>query len=239
MAIFAKVICLYFVFMSLHCLDDIMPRTRTYFKDYQAYLDNRTVWKSYGSSYFEEELPIGAEDIKYYSYYIYVKRVTAYSMILPENTYMDFKESRINFYTEKSDDWACSLLYALQGDERQYIDGSEWYDKKLDYVDNILHHPKAQQQYYFGVIMKTNTGNRECYTGIIANDSAREIIEFSAELPDDYGDYKEPERHSKSAGILDLIGSGLSIALILLIIKGMYVLDKKLDKKLENKSNKD
>lgn len=240
--IFVRVLGMYFATgMILFVLDDIIPITKTHFKNHQAYLDNRTVRGSYGSFYFEEELPIDAGDMKYYSHYDIFKEVTAYSMVLPEKTYMDFKERRISFYMEESvDREACSLKYALQGDERQYIDGSEWYDKKLDYVDNVLHHPEARQQYYFGVIMKINTTNGECYTGIIANDSTREIIEFSADLPDGYGEYKEPERHY---GVLDWIQSGLMlalmIALIVLIIKGMYALDKKLDKKLENKSNKD
>lgn len=238
-SIFSKVAFLCFALGILHVIDIVMPRTRAYFNDYQAYLDNRIVRESYGSIHFEKELPIGAEDIKYYAEHVIVKKVTAYSMILPEDTYMDFKESRINFYMEEADDQkACSLLYALQGDEQQYIDSLELYDVKLDYVDNVLHHPEARQQYYFGVIMKTNTSH-ECYNGIIANDSAREIIEFSAELPDDYGEYKEPERHSGSMGIFDWISLFLPIALIVLIIKGMYVLDKKLDEKRENKANKD
>ncbi|MDE7252530.1 MAG: hypothetical protein K2O32_06270 [Acetatifactor sp.] len=235
MAIFAKVICLCFALGILQWIDIIVPMTRTHFANYQAYLDNRIVRESYGSIYFEKELPIGAEDIKYYAEHVIIKKVTAYSMILPEDTYMDLKESRINFYMEEADDReACSLLYVLQGDEYQYIDSLELYDVKLDYVDNVLHHPEARQQYYFGVIMKTNTSH-ECYNGIIANVSAREIIEFSAELPDDYGEYKEPERHH---GRFDWIPSILVIALIVLIIKGMYVLDKKLDEKMENKANK-
>ncbi|MDE7251331.1 MAG: hypothetical protein K2O32_00090 [Acetatifactor sp.] len=176
------------------CISVVIPKTKTNFKSYQVYLDNTGVQQSSGSFFFEKELPIGAEEIKYYLYYKIAKSVTAYSVVLPENTYIDFLESRINFYIEESDEReSCSLLYTLQRDEHQYIDDSEWYDVKLDYVDNVLHHPEAQQQYYFGVIMKTNTVKGECYTGIIANDLTHEIIEFSADLPDGYGDYKEPE----------------------------------------------
>ena len=195
-AIFARVICLYFALGILYLLSIIMPTKRTHFRNYQVYLDNRTVRGSYGPIFFEEDLPIGAKEIKYYSEHVIAKYVTAYSIVLPEDTYIGFRERRINFYVEESDRWKSrSLLYALQGDEHQYIDDSEWYEIKLDYMDNVLHCPEARQQYYFGVIMKTNTVNGECYTGIIANDSDCEIIEFSANLPEDYGEHKEPERH--------------------------------------------
>lgn len=217
------------------CISVVIPKTKTNFKSYQVYLDNPGVKESSGSFSFERELPIGAEDIKYYSYYFIGRSVTAYSMVLPENTYMDFQESRINSYIEESDKWeSCSLLYVLQRDEHQYIDDSEWYDVKLDYVDNVLRHPEAQQQYYFGVIMKTsNTVKGECYAGIIANDLTHEIIEFSADLPEEYGVYKEPEQHS------EILGWIFQILPAALIIWGMFALDKKLDKKLKNKSNKD
>ncbi|MCM1090236.1 MAG: hypothetical protein NC092_01265 [Butyrivibrio sp.] len=213
-------------------LKEFTPVTRKNFKNYQVYLDDRRVRESYGSFYFKEELPIDAEDVKYYSEYAIFKCVTAYSMILPQNTYMDFKESRINYYAEEADcQECCSLLYAYHDDGYQYIDDSEWYDTKLDYVDNVLHKLEGRQQYYLAVLMKTNTGKGECYSGIIANDSDSEIIEFSANLPKDYGEHKESESHMS---VIKWIISGLMIALIVIIIKGMYVLDKK----LENKSNK-
>lgn len=50
---------------------------------------------------------------------------------------------------------------------------------EVDFLDNVMQEPENIQDYYCLVIIK----NGPCYTGVIANDTTHEMIEFSVEIP--------------------------------------------------------
>ncbi|MDE7253700.1 MAG: hypothetical protein K2O32_12250 [Acetatifactor sp.] len=216
-------------------LGEYMPLEKTRFKSYQAYHDYPK--RCFGSGDFVDKIPTSAEDLKYYWHSAMRVVVTAYSMTLDTDTYEEVKNDRINFYVEEAaEEYSShSLLYEARGDERQYLDGSEWYRKKLGYVDMVLHHPEVQQQYYFGAAMRVNIYEGVSYNGVIVNDTTHEIIEFSAAMPD-REDFEESSVRGGEVGTWIIVIALVSIPFW--IVGAMILLDKWIDKRNEKNEDK-
>lgn len=230
--------CLWFAWVFLGAvwsvLGEYMPLERTRFKSYQAYRDYP---KRCYSGYFVDEIPTSAEDLKYYWHSASRVVVTAYSMVLEADMYEEVKNNRIDFYVEEAGEYSSrSLLYEAQGDERQYLDGSEWYRKKLGYVDMVLHHPESRQQYYFGAVMRVDRlRSRVSYNGVIMNDITHEIIEFSADMPD-REDFEESSVRGGELSTWVIVIALVSIPFW--IVGAMILLDKWIDKRNEKNEDK-
>lgn len=229
--------CLWFAWVFLGAvwsvLGEYMPLERTHFKSYQAY---RNYPKKCYSGYFVDEMPAGAENLKYYWHSAMRVVVTAYSMTLDTDTYEEVKNDRIDFYVKEAEEYSSrSLLYEARGDERQYLDGSEWYKKKLGYVDMVLHHPESRQQYYFGAAMRVNIHKGVSYNGVIVNDTTHEIIEFSADMPD-REDFEESSVRGREVRTWIIVIALVSIPFW--IVGAMILLDKWIDKRNEKNENK-
>lgn len=70
-------------------------------------------------------------------------------------------------------------VYKASGDERLYIEDTDWYDEeRLHYINELMKNPGAENQYYFATIVQF--GN--WHIGVLLNDSTKEMIEFHAEL---------------------------------------------------------
>lgn len=55
-----------------------------------------------------------------------------------------------------------------------------------DFFGEVMHDSEVQQNYYCVVVMSISTSRGICYTGVIANDTTHEMIEFSAEIPEEF-----------------------------------------------------
>ncbi len=124
---------------------------------------------------------MSATDVKYYWHQNFVEMFATYSMFLEENDYQGIISRRLGHYQEQDIKMEKKrIIYEFQGDDYYYIEDSEIYKKYLAFVNEILHNPEAEKQYYFVVINEIGTVNGTCFNGVIMNDTTMEVVEFSA-----------------------------------------------------------
>lgn len=165
---------------------DFVPWTRTNFISYDNYinlLDNRSF---YASSQFVDEIPDGSSSVKYYCRQVFKNRKAAHSIVLDENMYLKIIENQKEGYRNYGESEACELIYLMDGNECWSVNDLKQLVVEESFLREVMQNPGRQQDYYCLVVISINTTRGICYTGVIANDTTHEMIEFSVEIPDEY-----------------------------------------------------
>ena len=170
----------------------IFPWTRTRFADYQSYNSFLEKYRCY--SMFVEELPADAREPKYYWHHESREVFTAYSTVLPEETFKTLSDGRQDFFRKRAEEFSLeSVVYSLQNDHFCGIDNPKWLsdelinEEELEFINKVIESPEARDQYYYLVVFRSVNFNNMCYNGVILNDTTHEFIEFRAEVSDPNG----------------------------------------------------
>lgn len=166
--------------LMIHFRYDFIPVTKTNFSSHAAFeqtlVDNHT----YAQTGFADELPESAEDIKYYWHRYIQQHSAAYSMCLNEMDYYKVAQERLEFYQKEGQG---VIEYVYSESTPYYLKDSELYEGDWLFLNEVMHHPEAKEQYYFLVLNMFWTDGGACYNGVIMNDEANEMIEFSTIVP--------------------------------------------------------
>ncbi len=181
-------------------LSNVIPWTRTAFSDHESYLDLLDDRHCFGVIHFSQEIPDEAENIVYYWHQDKWEHYTAYSVQLGKKQYEEVVANRLSAYRREMDGCEDDIVYEWKGAPHTYIETSRWYEEeKLHYIDKLMRHPGAKQQYYFLIVVCYNTSTGTSYCGVILNDITQEMIEFCFELKDE-----EPERNESQPSMRPL-----------------------------------
>lgn len=163
-------------------LSNIVPWTRTAFSDFQKYEDLLNDQHFFTLYHFTDDIESDSEDAKYYVHRRYKDKMTAYSIVLSQNMYADIIKKQIEYYLQDCDEYGIPLVYVIGEPEKWTVVDLREKEIEVDFLDNVMQEPENIQDYYCLVIIR----NGSCYTGVIANDTTHEMIEFSVEIPDEY-----------------------------------------------------
>lgn len=152
------------------------------YRDYKKTLDNYNFFSCY---YFPEDIPEETLSLKVFSQQdASYNRYTGYAIILDEILYYEMLNKRMDYYNGvQSVVPLTELLYKKRENEQMNILESVSSDVDIGFVSKIMQCPEQNQDYYFLVIIKNNISRGKCYTGIVANNTTHEMIEFSVEIP--------------------------------------------------------
>ncbi len=162
-------------------VSEFVPWTRTWFINHQSFEKVLYDRNCFGGVFFLEEIPLSADEMKYYWHQQFVEKFAAYSMFVGESDYDNLVEERWIRYQENLNT-AEKVTYTFQEGNYCYIEDSEMYERYFSFVNEVLHNPGSEGEYYILVINECNAINGTCYNGVIINDTTMEIVEFSAEI---------------------------------------------------------
>lgn len=163
-------------------LSNILPWTRTFFSDYQKYEELLNDQHFFATVRFIDEIPADSGEVKYYVYRRYKEKKAAHSIKLSEDKYTNIVKSQMEPYLQDCDEYGIPLVYVIGESEKWTVVDLREKEIEVDFLDNVMQEPENIQDYYCLVIIR----NGPCYTGVIANDTTHEMIEFSVEMPDEY-----------------------------------------------------
>ncbi len=180
--ILASILLIFFCYKFWEVgVSEFVPWTRTWFINHQSFEKILSEQNCFGGVYFLDEIPLSANEMKYYWHRQFVEKFAAYSMFVGENDYKEIISKRLADYEEKDIfSEAGVIVYEFQGGDYFYIEDSEMYTKYFSFVNEVLHNPDEKKQYYFLVFNKVSTANGYCFNGVIMNDTTMEVVEFSA-----------------------------------------------------------
>lgn len=181
-----------FLLVGILCLyvwdiggSDMFPWTKTYFTSYSNYIRFLREHSFYAAEYFSEYIPETSSSVEYFCYQNFKEKNVAHTIVLQEEEYKSILEKKKDLYIEYSNSLASEIIYVLEDEICWNIENIKEKNIDVDFLGKVMH-LKQQQNYYCLIVFKTNTIHGTCYTGIIANDSTYEIIEFSVEIPKEY-----------------------------------------------------
>lgn len=162
-------------------LSSFIPWTRTNFRDYQEYIELLDDQHFYASNRFIKEIPAEAIGTEYYVKRDYKEKYAAHSIVLGDE-YEQIVKERVTPYLENCNGDTRRLIYSLQ-EQGWGIDDLKQAGAEVDFIQNVMQNPNEQQEYYCLVVIRIGTYHG-IYTGVILNDTTKELIEFSVEVPE-------------------------------------------------------
>ncbi len=205
---------------SAELRDDTQPYCRRLFWGYEDFIGETK------KTFFQRDLPDSADDMEYYLYKDMECEKYGYHVTLSEEAYNAVKEERAAHYdmSELKGKLTCD-----REENRQYVDWQQLSEKGIDFLKENLVQENADC-YYILRSVQMGSGEDYLYNGVLCNDKACEIIEFSCA-----GDiYAEDESDFFAyVTLVTALASGLGVVYI------MTILDRKLStSKMRKESEK-
>ena len=182
---FAFILCCWVCLWDIG-IHDFFPWTRTYFASHDKYIELLEERSFYANRQFIDEVPDEASSVKYYCHQSFKNKMAAHSIVLNENMYKKTIEKQSQIYKDYSEGYGSGLIYLRNEDKTWFVDDLEQLGFDESFLNNVIHKPEAQHEYYCFVVISVNTACGIRYTGVIANDTTHEMIEFSVEIPDEH-----------------------------------------------------
>ena len=169
---FLYVICTVF-------LEPVVPRTRTYFKDYETFRS-----KAY-MGYFPEVLPESASNVSYCYHVNFFKKGSGYSCILNAKDYDDSFDTRLNDFVNNFSHFSqIHSQYVYSGTNRKVVSFENDFNGRLNFLKKILTTDNSNDYYYLTYI-EVEAGDALELHGIIMNDNKNQLVEFQYREPID------------------------------------------------------
>ena len=156
-------------------LEPVVPRTRTYFKDYEAFHS-----KAY-MGYFPKALPESAQDVNYCYHVDFFKKGSGYSCILTSEDYEAVFEVRFEEFINKFKSFPPQeqiySQYVYNGVDKKTVLYESDFNGKVDFLKKLLTADNTSDYYYLAYIEYRN-GDALEISGIIMNDTQKQLVEF-------------------------------------------------------------
>ena len=148
----------------------LFPYTRRWFINYSAF-KNKTAGTL---EHYPQELPVSAENIKYFYYTGWFDKKTGISFTINKEEYQKFKETSLYSYTADKEKYQEEFQHAKD----EYI-LKKRDNEPEDWEWDIIFHDAADD-YTIVVYKKVESAGESCYlSGIFCNDSTNEIVLFA------------------------------------------------------------
>lgn len=166
-------------------LHDFFPWTKTNFESYKEFTCFLIEHSFSGSEQFINSFPENSSGAKYYIDQKLRKKAVAYSVVLDQNAYKTSIENQMIKHQRFIEWGADELIYIRNLNESWSVDNLAQLKMNTDFLVEVMHEPNEQQNYYCAIVVTRKETDVIIYTGVIANDTTHEMIEFCVEIPDE------------------------------------------------------
>ena len=169
---FLYVICTVF-------LEPVVPRTRTYFKDYETFRSATEM------GYLPEALPESAQNVCYCYNVNFFKKGSGYSCTLNTEDYEAVFETYLDNFMDKFNTFPQNQIYSkyvYNAVNKQTVSYENDFNGKLAFLKKILTTDNSNDYYYLTYIEIESGSAIEIY-GIIMNDNKNQLVEFQYREP--------------------------------------------------------
>ncbi|MDE6253044.1 MAG: hypothetical protein K2M78_10480 [Lachnospiraceae bacterium] len=154
-------------------LDPVVPQTRVWFKDFEAFQDKA---KSY---VFSVSLPESQENIKYYYHSEWFQYLSGFSVSLSNDDYKQYIESCIEEHqSDTISNESEKYLYLYNENDIQYAEEDVLVKNDITFCNRLLLKNEKIEDFYYIYGEKVES-THEFYDCVLANDSDNRIMVLS------------------------------------------------------------